>query len=228
MAIPAASEPAAAMVQEASEKNTTCAVCIRLFYLPFRWGKECPHTFCLECLWQSLQTYDLDCLPNQPSCDPITACPLCRSAEYEFKFDEEMEQYMLINGIDSERSREDYEALHIRFLYICMCGVFSDSIMIIELSHRFNRVVFADRDPAHFSNDAPISPKFLAEFDAQLQTAQLKNSDPDPDVQKMNALLSLHNHILVRKLQGHLKRVRFAAPEMQGELEFNISNYYKW
>ncbi|KAK2797620.1 hypothetical protein FQN50_009133 [Emmonsiellopsis sp. PD_5] len=214
---------------DGSMKSTTCPICTHPFYLPFHWGKECPHTFCLECLWQSFQAYDENHQPSQPSHDPITACPICQSTEYKFKFDEEMEQYMLTNGIDSECTPEEYQALHIYFLYICMCGVSPDSIMIVELGHELNKVVFADRDLSSFSDSTPaILPELLAAFDAQLETPQLKNFNDDLIDQKMNAILNLCDHIPVCKLQGHLQQVQFAAPNMQGELECNIPNYYKW
>ncbi|PGG99695.1 hypothetical protein AJ80_09309 [Polytolypa hystricis UAMH7299] len=212
---------------DGSMKSTVCPVCTRPFYLPFRWGKECPHTVCLECLWKSLQAYDENRRPSQPSHDPITACPICRSTEYEFEFDEEMEQYMLTNSIDPERTSKEYQALHIRFLYICMCGVNPDSVMIVDLDDELNKVVFADRDLSSSSEPA-IPDALLVSFDTQLKTPQPKNFNDDPTDQKINALLNLRDHIPVRKLRGHLQRVQFAAPNMQGELVYNIPNYYKW
>jgi hypothetical protein len=73
----------------------TCAICQQPFYILMRWGDHCTHSFCLECLW---------CFLHDPDGTSITRpqCPLCRSPEYAFKFDSEMDNYMREHQIVQE------------------------------------------------------------------------------------------------------------------------------
>ncbi|PGH19337.1 hypothetical protein AJ80_03977 [Polytolypa hystricis UAMH7299] len=76
----------------------------------------------------------------------IAACPLCRSMEYIFEFDEEMEQYIVEHGISHERSRLARQTLHLRLLYICLTGV-NDAYLIDDLDHDMNKVMVDDIGP---------------------------------------------------------------------------------
>ncbi|EAS37387.3 uncharacterized protein CIMG_02741 [Coccidioides immitis RS] len=209
-------------------ESTDCSICLRPFYLPFRWGDACNHTFCLECLWGHLISVDYN--SNET---PITACPYCREREYNFTYDEVMETYMKNHGILHDRSLMERQTLHLKFINFCLAAV-NDAMVAYELDDESNNVITSEGDGSNAttSGDFLVIPAdVLAELDELANTPQVRY-DPasDEEDQKINALLALRDHLPIRKLRlyGQLHGVHFQNEMMHATLEASFPLYEQW
>ncbi|OJD12217.1 hypothetical protein ACJ73_09391 [Blastomyces percursus] len=207
--------------------STSCSICSRPFYLPFRWGDTCTHTFCLKCLWRHLANVDPDSHDN-----PIAACPYCRAREYKFTYDEDMEEYMKDQGITHDRTLEEQQTLHLQLIHINLSGI-NDAYLIQELDDEYNRAVANEGgcvDTAPTQASAVIAATILAELDELATVPQTRDPNKDEMTQKIVAMLTLRDHIPIRKvrLYRELRGVHFCLDSTQAMLEYSFPEYQLW
>jgi hypothetical protein len=143
-----------------------------------------------------------------------------------------MEEYMKDKGITHDRTLEEQQTLHLQLIYINLSGI-NDAYLIQELDDEDNRVVANENgcvDTAPTEASAVIAATTLAELDKLATAPQTRDPNKDETTQKIIAMLTLRDHIPIRKLRLYreLRGVHFCLKGAQAMLEYSFPEYQLW
>ncbi|EEQ87079.1 hypothetical protein RJZ56_005850 [Blastomyces dermatitidis] len=200
--------------------NTSCGICSGPFFLPFHWSPESPHSFCLECLWNSFAGFDSEV---------ILACPLCRCEVVQPFYNWEVHNYMELHGIQPEQPPVEQQKLLIAFLFIRISSVDDEVMWDVDL--REERMQTRSGSPITVAAGEPGIPAILlAAMTATIGVYKSLEDLPNrrPEDRWITALLNLRDQIPMEIFRSRMQGIRFVADVIQLTLEDYMPGYQSW